>query len=167
MSGENGVCQEEWGVSGGMGCLERQGDCQECWGGVSVLAIPALCRILFHTPGVHTPEVLVCLGLGAVHCPSQDYPLCQQDPQVSRTLTLISKTIQTLGSLSKGKAVSHHCGASGDPAPVYTEKARDYARNAAPSTLRESWGESVQEIQFLSTQKAGLCAQTQDRLWLS
>ncbi|XP_012590322.1 PREDICTED: ras GTPase-activating protein 3 [Condylura cristata] len=33
-------------------------------------------------------------------------PLPSQDPQVSRTLTLISKTIQTLGSLSKSKSAS-------------------------------------------------------------
>lgn len=62
---------------------------------------------------------------------------------MSRTLTLVSKTIQTLGSLSKGKAVSHHCGASGDPAPVYTEKARDYARNTAPVYTDRELGGSV------------------------
>lgn len=32
--------------------------------------------------------------------------LCRQDPATSRTLTLISKTIQTLGSLAKSKSVS-------------------------------------------------------------
>lgn len=31
---------------------------------------------------------------------------CPQDPATSRTLTLISKTIQTLGSLAKSKSVS-------------------------------------------------------------
>ena len=34
------------------------------------------------------------------------FVLSLQDPQTSRTLTLISKTIQTLGSLSKSKSVS-------------------------------------------------------------